>query len=127
VWEWLHSMWILWTLTFGFLNWIAFAFIGIRARQPKWLLAAVFYAAPIGLAFIFEPFVSDSWFNAFVAAMLGLSVVSLVHAFLVRKEYLLRLDLIGGYAARCPRSHTPDDRGSHGEARYRTRRGPYSE
>jgi hypothetical protein len=93
-WEWLHSMWILWTLTFGFFNWIAFAYIGIRARQPKWLLAAVFYAAPFGLGFIFGSFVSDSWLNAFIAAAVGLSVVSIVHAFLVRKEYLLRLELI---------------------------------
>ncbi len=94
VWEWLHSIWILWTFTFGFFNWIAFAYIGIRVRQPRWLLAAVFYAAPLGLAFVFGPYVSDSWLNAFIAAMVGLSVVSIVHAFLVRKEYLLRLDLI---------------------------------
>jgi hypothetical protein len=44
VWEWLHSTWILLTFTFGFINWVAFAYIGLRARQPKWLLAAVLYA-----------------------------------------------------------------------------------
>jgi hypothetical protein len=93
-WEWRHSLWILWTFTLGFLNWIAFAYIGIRARQPKWLLAAVVYAAPMAMAFALGAVVPEAWFGVFITAAVGLSLVSIVHAFLVRREYLLRLDLL---------------------------------
>jgi len=38
----LHSLWIGWTFTLGFFNWIAFLSIGWRARQGKWIFWALF-------------------------------------------------------------------------------------
>ena len=42
-WEFLHSLWIGWTFTLGLFNWIAFIYIGIRAKQRKWILWGVLY------------------------------------------------------------------------------------
>jgi hypothetical protein len=36
-WEILHSLWIGWTFTLGIFNWVAYFYIGIRARQRKWM------------------------------------------------------------------------------------------
>ncbi len=93
-WERLHSLWIGWTFTLGFFSWLAFAYIGIRARHPKWLLWAVFYAGPLLLFAVITVNMSQAWSDATLTAGLLLSVFSIIHAFLVRKEYLLRLDLI---------------------------------
>ena len=45
-WEILHSLWIGWTFTLGFFNWIAFLYIGLRAKQWKWVLWGLLYAMP---------------------------------------------------------------------------------
>jgi len=93
-WEWRHSLWLLWTFTLGFFSWLAFAYIGTRARRPKWLLWAVFYSAPLIFFVVIAANVSQKWVDATLSVNALLSIVSIVHAFLVRKEYLLRLDLI---------------------------------
>ena len=55
---WRHSAWILLTLTFGFLNWLAFVYIGLRARQTPWLIWGFVYALPLAatVAAIGSPF-----------------------------------------------------------------------
>ena len=93
-WEWRHSLWILWTFTLGFFSWLAFAYIGIRGRHPRWLLWAMFYATPLIFFAVISTNIAQSWADATLNFNGLLSVVSIVHAFLVRKEYLLRLDLI---------------------------------
>jgi len=87
-------LWILWTFTLGFFGWLAFAYIGIRGRHPRWLLWAALYATPLIFFAVISTTVSQSWIDATLNFNALLSVVSIVHAFLVRKEYLLRLDLI---------------------------------
>ena len=93
-WERRHSLWILWTFALGFFSWIAFAYIGIRARHPRWLLWAVLYAMPLIFFALVSVSVSQAWSNATLTFNVLLGAVSIVHAFLIRKEYLLRLDLI---------------------------------
>jgi positive regulator of sigma E activity len=92
-WRLLHSLWIGWTFTLGFLSWIAFAYIGIRARHQRWILWALFYAAPL-ILFAILAGAPDVWTNVTLSAAVVLGVVSIVHAFLIRKEYLLRLELL---------------------------------
>ncbi len=93
-WELLHSLWIGWTFALGFFSWLAFVYIGLRTRHSKWALCAVLYATPLILLLVFRP-TSGGWLaNLTVSATLALGVVSIVHAFLVRKEYLLRLELL---------------------------------
>jgi hypothetical protein len=92
-WELLNSLWIVGAFTGGFFNWVPFLYIGVRARQPKWLLWGLVYAIP----FIFFMFVVDA---RSMNGMLGdlttglqliTAVVSPIHAFRIRDEYLLRL------------------------------------
>jgi hypothetical protein len=45
-WEIVHSLWIGWTFTLGFFSWLAFAYIGLRARHTEWILWALIYATP---------------------------------------------------------------------------------
>ena len=78
----------------GFFSWLAFAYIGIRARHPLWTLWSLFYAAPLVVFAVVTSNMPQSWSNVTVYATMLLYPVAIVHAFLVRKEYLLRLDLI---------------------------------
>ncbi|TCS96608.1 ComEA family DNA-binding protein [Hazenella coriacea] len=98
-WEWLNSIWILWTFAFGFFSWISFFYIGFRTKQTKWIISGIIYAIPFILAMIFmdgdnNPN-NDHWMvNVTAGLTLFLGIIAIVHAFLVRKEYLLRLSTI---------------------------------
>jgi len=116
-WEYTRSLWIAWTCV-PFLNFIAFLYIGMRARQNKWLVAGFLYMIPL-LWLLFGPslFATDAelhasnslvgwvfnmlgflgelawWFvKAFIWFLIGClgCVISFVHALLIRKEYLVR-------------------------------------
>src|SRR5918993_3234882 len=91
-WETLHSLWIGWTFTLGLFNWIAFIYIGIRAKQWKWILWGVLYLVPIAVVNLLAA--ADASAAVGLPAVLltfGLGVTSIFHAFRVRKEYLVRL------------------------------------
>src|SRR3712207_3982147 len=92
-WELIHSLWIGWAFTLGILSWVAFLYIGLRTRHTKWLLWALFYATPL-ILFIMPVQPPVSWDNLTLSTTMVLGVVSIIHAFLVRKEYLLRLELL---------------------------------
>jgi hypothetical protein len=81
---WRHSAWILLTLTLGFLNWLAFVYIGLRARQPHWLIWGFVYLLPLAatVAAIGSPYF---WFA--LAVQIVFAVVSLIHAVAVRPRY----------------------------------------
>ncbi len=92
-WEILHSLWIGWTFTLGFFNWIAFFYIGVRARQRKWVFWGVVYLTPFVLVML-NPNL-DNWLGdlaIFLTLLLG--VIGIIHAFRIRKEYLLRLEAL---------------------------------
>ncbi len=90
-WEILHSLWIGWTFTLGFFNWIAFLYIGLRARQRKWAFWGVFYLTPFMLAMANPN--SDNWLGDLTVLLtVVLGVVGIIHAFSIRKEYLLCLE-----------------------------------
>ncbi len=72
----------------GFFSWLAFAYIGIRARHPRWTLWRLFYAAPLVVFAVVTSNMPQSWSNVTVYATMLLCPVAIVHAFLVRKEYL---------------------------------------
>jgi hypothetical protein len=94
-WELLHSLWIGWTiLTLGFLNWIAFVYIGVRTKQRKWILWGLLYSGPLLFSIFYGPRAPEWLVNIGVALELLLWAVSIVHAFIARREYLLRLEAI---------------------------------
>lgn len=93
-WELLHSLWIGWTFTLGFFNWVAFLYIGFRARRKKWIAWGVLYS----LSFVLVMILPDAqalkgWLgNVVILWTLVGGIASILHAFRVRSEYLLRLE-----------------------------------
>ncbi len=102
IWRLTHSLWILWTLPFGLSSWISFFYIGIRVRQMKWIISGLIYTIPLIIGMLIGP---TSDYLIIISGNSGLSdlqygfiiviwIVSMIHAFLVRNEYLIRLEVI---------------------------------
>ncbi|MFH1150399.1 MAG: helix-hairpin-helix domain-containing protein [Actinomycetota bacterium] len=114
-WELINSLWVLFPLTL-YLGFMAFLFIGTRAKRRKWLYWALFYAlAPVLLivgALISPENASylpgDIMFGVSTAIGLG----CIVHAFAIRPEYLRAIDFLdsGGVPSAGPGSAAPSGR-----------------
>ncbi len=101
-WELLNSLWIILTFTY-FTNWLAFIYIGITARNRRWILYGILYLLPffitnIVMSFYVDPSminergeVSDAFTNIMGYIFMIPWLISVGHAFYVRKEYLWRL------------------------------------
>ena len=102
-WEILHSLWIILTFTY-FTNGLAFIYAGIRAKNRKWSLYGIIYILPFAITEIFmsyfinpsminaEGVVTDSFVNTVSSLFLIPWLLSIGHAFYIRKEYLMRLE-----------------------------------
>ena len=102
-WELLRSLWIILTFTY-FTNWLAFIYAGIRARNRKWSLYGVIYLLPFAITEIFMSYyinpsminaqgvVTDPFINVMSSLFMIPWLISIGHAFYIRKEYLLRLE-----------------------------------
>jgi hypothetical protein len=91
-WELAQSWYILLAFT-GFFSWASFLYIGIRTKQRKWWGMGIVYFLPFAAFFFYAvEYETNSWqVNTFLPIWLVSIVVTIIHAFLVRKEYLLRL------------------------------------
>lgn len=88
-WERSHSIWIVWT--FLLQPWIAFFYIAIRARRGRWGLWGLLYLIP----YIFGGAPANSWLSDVGAVLLLVfGIGGIVHAFRVRKEYLMCLEAV---------------------------------
>jgi hypothetical protein len=83
-WPWRHSLWVAWTLNPGLLNWIAFLYIGVRARYPLWVFWGFVYLVPLLLTIAA---IGSVYLGPAVALQLFVAAVSVVHAFWVRPRY----------------------------------------
>lgn len=83
-WWWRHSLWIGWTFTAGFFSWLAFIYIGVRARHTPWTIAGFAYLVPLLLtiAAIGTPLLQYA-----VAFQLFVSAISVLQALSVRPAY----------------------------------------
>jgi DNA uptake protein ComE-like DNA-binding protein len=89
-WELLHSLWLGWVIfSFGLLSWAAFLYIGIRAKQRKWVLWGLAYVA-VGIVLAIA--LPDTTTNTFVSFVVWL--IAIVHVFQARREYLVRLEVL---------------------------------
>ncbi|ARU60655.1 hypothetical protein CBW65_05830 [Tumebacillus avium] len=92
-WEWGKSLWMVWLLLFGMTTWISFLYIAYRAKQNKWAAWGLVYFA----AFVFFLAYIDPEHNGTLLGELSLPVilltwvVGILHGWMVRKEYLLRI------------------------------------
>jgi hypothetical protein len=83
-WPWRHSLWVAWTLNPGLLNWVAFLYIGLRARYALWILAGLAYLMPLLLTIAA---IGTGYLGLAIALQLFLAAVSVAHAFWVRPRY----------------------------------------
>ncbi len=83
-WFWRHSLWVPLTFTFGFLNWVAFFWIGVRARRLSWIVSGFVYLMPLLLT---VALIDSRFLGLAIAVQLFLSAVSILQAFLVRPQY----------------------------------------
>jgi hypothetical protein len=83
-WWWRHSLWIGWTFTAGFLNWVAFLYIGLRARHLPWSVLGFAYLTPLALTILA---IGTPLFKAMITVQLFVSVVSVANALYLRPYY----------------------------------------
>jgi hypothetical protein len=83
-WWWRNSLWVGWTLTLGFLNWLAFFYIGVRARHAPWIFWGFLYLAPLLLTIAT---IGTGYLAWAIAFQLLMSAMSFLHAALVRPQY----------------------------------------
>ena len=93
-WEIRHSLWIAWTFTLGFFGWIAFFYVGVRARRTRWILWGLVYSVPfiLAMALVETPAYDGALGTLHVILTLVVGIAGIAHAFWIRKEYLMRLD-----------------------------------
>ena len=83
-WFWRHSFWIGWTFTLGFLNWVSFIYIGVRARHLPWSLLGFVYALPLILTILA---IGTPLLQVMVAVQVFVSMVSVANALYLRPYY----------------------------------------
>jgi len=90
-WELRNSLWLLWSASF-FFAFIPFFWIGVRAKQRKWILFGCLYLVlcfALPMASVEETLVNAAVGDIGIFASLGFIIVAIVHAFLARREYLI--------------------------------------
>jgi hypothetical protein len=83
-WWWRHSLWIGWTFTLGFMNWLAFIYVGVRARHTPWTLLGFAYMVPLVLTILA---IGTPLLQAAIVIQLLVSAASVVNALYIRPYY----------------------------------------
>jgi hypothetical protein len=96
---WRHSLWVGWTFTGGFFNWVAFFYVSSRTRYKPWGLYGFLYLLP--LLFTLAAWTSTPYGMAFLMLQLFVSAGSVLHALYLRPYY--RAIMFGD----APRRHLP--------------------
>jgi len=84
-WWWRHSAWVLWMFTLGFMNWLGFVYVGVRARHTPWTLFGFAYLVPLLLTLTAVATALPVW--PFFLLQLLVSALSVVHALSIRPYY----------------------------------------
>jgi DNA uptake protein ComE-like DNA-binding protein len=93
-----RGWWVLTSLCpVGWLTWLGFGYAGIRARKPAWIAAGAIYLI-VTAATLFvtsqDGNITGADDNAGYIVMFSAWGIGIFHAFLTRKAYLRRLDMI---------------------------------
>ncbi len=112
-WRWGNSLWLLLPLvSFGFLTWAGFLYIGIRTSNKLWLGFAGLYFVLIGIVFVAAaggtPLPNWAGF-----LMIAIWIGGFVHSVIVNKQFLLSLvSKAPWYIESAPSLSGPSHRGS---------------
>ena len=97
-WRLRHSLWIAWTFALGFFSWLAFLYVGARTQRLRWKLWGLAYGVPPAFVILIPDDTAGAdnsgLMNFFISLTVGCGLASIIHAFLIRREYLLRLEMI---------------------------------
>jgi len=92
LWNIRHSWWILLTFTF-ILNWVAFLYIGMKVKNKSWTKYGLIYSIPFFLSLVSDSFIESKSVNTLWGGVFLVGgVISISHAFKIRKEFLIRLE-----------------------------------
>lgn len=97
-WERKNSMWII--PAFFTLGFASLLYIGYKTKQKKWLIAGAVYAVSIAIVYFIEGMFNPSssgggtLHTIYSFFLMASYVVPIVHSFIARKEYLLRLEAL---------------------------------
>ncbi len=114
-WRWGNSLWLVLPLvSFGFLTWAGFLYIGIRTSNKLWLGFAGLYFVLIGIAgtaiMITTPAPAPTWA---VLLYLAVWIGGFIHSAIVNKQFLLSLvSKAPWYIESAPSLSGPSHRGS---------------
>lgn len=92
LWWWRHSLWLALTLSFGFLNWLAYFYIGLRSGHRPWIFWGFVYLIPVLLT---AAAVGTEYVGFALALQLFVAAVSFLHAAAIRPRY--RALMLGAY------------------------------
>lgn len=102
IWRFFNSWWVLLTFVF-FMNWVAFMYISAKTKKKSWAVWGLVYSIPF-ILLVFEVYdeKSTAYDYLFFVAIIG-TVISVIHALNIRKEYLSRLQYRKAYEAEMER------------------------
>lgn len=86
-WKVRHSLWMVFAFIW-FINWTPFMYVGIRARKRKWILSSIIYMVACIGPFILRGRNETSLYNIMMAVFIVAWLFGIVHAFIIRKEFL---------------------------------------
>lgn len=86
-WEIINSIIVLPTFFLGFFNWFTFLYCGWLVKCKKWMYYGMLYALPLILTIIMGKFTDLTFYGVIISG-----IISIVHVFKIREEYLIRYD-----------------------------------
>ena len=89
----LRSWWILFTLNPFWTQWVSFLYAGLRGRRRRWVLYAGVYFLLDVVSFVLIDQASP-WDDIGVALVMALWAIAFIHALMIRREYLVRMDVL---------------------------------
>jgi hypothetical protein len=95
-WRLLQSWWIV--LSFiPLLPWLPFLYIAARTKKNSWAVWSLVYAIPNFIFFFTDYPYESSAYDMVLAASMMSTVVAIIHSFVIRKDYLNRLEYKSEY------------------------------
>lgn len=90
-WRFFQSWWILLTFV-PIMPWVAFLYISIRTKKKSWAVWSIIYAIPNFVYVSTEALEGSAEYEFLLSAATITIVVAFIHALIIRRDYLTRLE-----------------------------------